>query len=59
MDFVDMVPYLTTEFETQEIDFGTEDNSDEKYLLEGWGKPELNITKKKSFRWALGHESTI
>jgi choline-sulfatase len=59
LDFVDMNQYLTTEFETQEIDFGTEDNRDAKYLLEGWGKPESNKAKKTSFRWAIGNESTI
>jgi arylsulfatase A-like enzyme len=59
MNFVDMLPYLTTEFETQEIDFGNMDNSDEKYLLEGWGKYGLSKKNKKSFRWAVGHESTL
>jgi arylsulfatase A-like enzyme len=59
LEFVDMGPYVTTEFETQEIDFGHREQSDEKYLLEGWGKPELNKAKKTTFRWAIGNESTI
>jgi hypothetical protein len=59
MNFVDMFPYLTIEFETQSIDFGNMDSSDEKYLLEGWGKSGLNKKDKRSFRWAEGHESTL
>ncbi len=57
INLVNMFPYLEKEYETTAIDFGIDDQSDEKYLVKGWGVPRSN--NKKTFRWAVGTESTI
>jgi arylsulfatase A-like enzyme len=57
--FADIAQFLTRENETRFIDFGAKDQSDEKYLAKGWGPSEEERDSGKTFRWALGRESSL
>ncbi|MFW6128800.1 MAG: sulfatase [Candidatus Aminicenantaceae bacterium] len=57
--FIESLSYVDKESETLFFDFGTEDESDEKYLLKGWSKRYWNKKRDITFRWARGDESEM
>jgi len=59
LNFVDMFQYMKIEIETTEIDFGSKDKSDKKWLLSGWGSARLNKKNKKTYRWGIGDYSEL
>jgi len=59
LNFVDMFQYMKIEIETTEIDFGSKDKSDKKWLLSGWGSARLNKKNKKTYRWGIGNYSEL
>lgn len=50
---------MAKESETREIDFGVEDRSDEKYLANGWNRPEIEEKTDNTYRWGVGSQSNI
>jgi len=59
LNFVDMFQYMKIEIETTEIDFGSKDKSDEKFILSGWGSARVNKQNKKTYRWGIGNYSEL
>jgi len=54
-----MFRYLVRTTETRLIEFGAKDNNDEKYLVQGWSGPEEEPKNHRTFRWAVGQESSL
>ena len=56
---IELYACLSKNLETQRIHFGNKNRSDEKHLLEGWGRAREAGQSHEVFRWGIGKESSL